>query len=109
VNESRALEDGVDSALEASERGRPGSRVDFRTAFWLATAGGGEALELPVGRFAPGYRFDAMLVDTRRPGSNLVVWQDADSLEDVLQKIVYNVGREGIRKVWVQGRLVADK
>ena len=40
VNASRALEDGVNPALDAAERGRPGSRIDFRTAFWLATAGG---------------------------------------------------------------------
>ena len=108
VNASRALDDGVDPALDAAGRGRPDSRVDFRTAFWLATAGGGEALELPVGRFEPGYRFDAILVDTRRPGSNLMVWQDADSLEDILQKIVYNAGREDIRRVWVSGRAVAE-
>ena len=109
VNASRALEDGVDSALDAAARGRPDSRIDFRTAFWLATAGGAEALELPVGRFEPGCRFDAMLVDTRRPGSNLMVWEDADSLEDVLQKIVYNAGRDDIRKVWVDGRVVEEK
>ena len=109
VNASRALEDGVNPALGAAERGRSDSRIDFRTAFWLATAGGAAALDLPVGRFEPGFRFDAILVDTRRPGSNLMVWEDADSLEDVLQKIVYNAGREDIRKVWVEGRLVADK
>ena len=109
VNASRALEDGVDPALDAATRGRPDSRIDFRTAFWLATAGGGEALELPVGRFEPGYRFDAILVDTRRPGSNLMVWEDADSLEDVLQKIVYNAGRDDIRKVWIDGRVVEEK
>ena len=109
VNASRALEDGVDPALDATTRGRPDSRIDFRTAFWLATAGGGEALELPVGRFEPGYRFDAILVDTRRPGSNLMVWEDADSLEDVLQKIVYNAGRDDIRKVWIDGRVVEEK
>ena len=109
VNASRALEDGVDPDLEAACRGRPASRIDFRTAFWMATAGGGEALGLPVGRFESGCRFDAMLVDTRRPGSNLMVWPDADCLEDVLQKIVYNAGRDDIRTVWVEGRVVADK
>ncbi len=109
VNASRALEDGVDPALDAPARGRPGSRVDFRTAFWLATAGGAAALDLPVGRFEAGCLFDAMLVDTRRPGSNLLVWEDADSLEDVFQKIVYNAGREDIRKVWVHGRVVSGE
>ena len=109
VNASRALEDGVDPALDAAGRGRPGSRVDFRTAFWLATAGGAAALDLPVGRFEPGCPFDAVLVDTRGPGSNLMVWPEADGLEDILQKIVYNAGREDIRKVWVEGRVVAER
>ena len=109
VNASRALEDGVDPALDAAGRGRPGSRIDFRTAFWMATAGGAEVLDLPVGKFEPGCAFDAVLVDSTRPGSNLIVWPDADSLEDVFQKIVYNAGRDDIRKVWVNGRLVAEK
>ena len=85
------------------------SRIDFRIAFWLATSGGAAALDLPVGRFAPGCRFDAMLVDTTRHDSNLVVWRDEDSLEDVLQKIIYNAGRDDIRKVWVDGRPVVEK
>ena len=75
----------------------------------MATAGGAAALNLPVGRFAPECCFDAVLVDTRRHDSNLMVWQDDDSLEDVLQKIIYNAGRDDIRKVWVNGRLVTDK
>src|SRR5581483_8254363 len=45
---SRRLESGVDPALERSERQRPGSRIDAVTAFWLATAGGGIALDLPI-------------------------------------------------------------
>ena len=75
----------------------------------MATAGGAAALGLPSGRFEPGCCFDAVLIDTERPDSNLIVWRDADSLEDVLQKIIYNAGRDDIRKVWVNGRLVAGK
>ena len=109
ITVSRALEDGVDPALDAGRRGRPASRIDFRTALWLATAGGADALGLPVGRFEPGCDFDAMLVDTRRNDSNLMVWGDADGPEDILQKIIYNAGRDDIRKVWVRGRVVNEK
>lgn len=109
ITASRALEDGVDPALEADARGRPASRIDFRNALWLATAGGADVLGLPVGRFEPGCDFDAMLVDTRRTDSNLIVWGDADGHEDVLQKIIYNAGRDDIRKVWVRGRVVNEK
>ncbi len=109
VAASRALEDGVDPALHSTRRGRPGSRIDFAEAFWLATAGGGEALDLPIGFFARGQDFDAMLIDTTVADSNLIIWEDLDSLDDVFQKIVYNAARNNIRRVWVGGRLVIDK
>ncbi len=73
----------------------------------MATAGGGEALGLKVGRFNEGYCFDAMVVDTAVVESNLLIWSGMDSLEDVLQKIVYNARRPNIRTVWVQGNIVA--
>ena len=62
-----------------------------------------------IGRIAPGCRFDALLVDTEVADSNLRLFRDFDSPEDVFRKIVYNAGRANIRKVWVEGRLVVDK
>lgn len=106
---SRMLEDGVDPRRPAVERGSPGSRIDFREAFWLATAGGGEVLDVPVGRLEPGFRFDAQLIDTSVPESNLRVFENVDAPEDVFQKIVYNATRANIRKVWVNGRPVVDR
>jgi guanine deaminase len=106
---SRALEQGTDPRRPAKKRGWPGARIDLFEAFWLATAGGAEALDLPVGRIAPGWRFDALLVDTDVAESNLRIFADVDSPEDVFQKIVYNAGRANIRKVWVEGALVVDK
>jgi len=106
VNVSRALEDGVDARRPAGERGTPGSRINFREAFWMATVGGAKVLNLPIGRFEAGYAFDALLVDTQIRDSNLVVWGGLDSADDVLQKIVNNADRQDIRNVWVQGRAV---
>jgi guanine deaminase len=54
---SRALEAGVDPTRPTGERGRASSRSDFRQALWLATAGGDEVLDLPVGRL---YLFSAL-------------------------------------------------
>lgn len=102
---SRSLEAGVDPELDRGQRRRPDSRVDALTAFWLATAGGGIALDLPIGLFREGYQFDAMLVDAQVPDSNLCVETD-DSPEDILQKIVYLAGRTNIREVWVANRRV---
>ncbi len=102
---SRSLEAGVDPALPRSERRRPESRIDTPTAFWLATAGGGLALDLPVGVFKEGFQFDALLIDARVAGSDLRV-ESVDTPEEVLQKIIYLANRINIRQVWVANRQV---
>ena len=102
---SRALEDGVNPSLPAAQRGRPESRIDFIEAFWLATAGGGEALDLPIGKFEPGYACDAIVIDTNTPASNVVIWPELDSPQDALQKILYNATRGNVCQTWVQGRI----
>ena len=106
VTASRALEDGVNPDLPAEERGTAGTRIDFREAFWMATAGGGEALGLKVGKFVEDYAFDAIVVDTDVADSNLIIWEDMDSGDDILQKIIYNADRRNIKRVWVQGEQV---
>ena len=75
----------------------------------MATTGGGRALKLDVGLFRPGYAFDAFVVDTAAADSNLVIWKEFDSTEDVLQKIIYNAGRTNIQRVWVQGSPVLER
>ena len=80
----------------------PGSTI-FE-AFLIATVGGGVALDLPLVLFAAGYAFDAIVVGVAVPDTNLVIWPDVDSPEDVFQKIVFNPGRHDIREVWVGGR-----
>lgn len=106
VTASRALEDGVNPKLPAAARGAQGTRIDFREAFWMATAGGGEALGLKTGKFLEDYAFDAIVVDTDVPESNLIIWEELDSGDDILQKIIYNADRQNIKRVWVQGNPV---
>jgi guanine deaminase len=102
---SRLLESGVDPELNRPSRRREASRIDAVTAFWLATAGGGIALDLPVGLFARGYQFDAILIDANVPNSNLHL-DPTDMPEEVLQKVVYSASRANLREVWVAGRSV---
>ena len=102
---SRTLESGVDPAQSRDERRRPDSRIDAITAFWLATAGGGIALDLPVGVFKEGFQFDAILVDARARDSNLRL-DTNDTPAEVLQKIIYQASRANIREVWVANRRV---
>lgn len=102
---SRTLESGVDAAQARDQRRHPDARVDVTTAFWLATAGGGVALDLPIGVFREGFQFDALLIDARVAGSNLHFDAD-DTPEEILQKIVYHCARVNIREVWVANRRV---
>ena len=81
--------------------------IDFRDAFYLATTGGGIALDLPVGHFSPGYQFDAMVIDTTAPSGTIRLWDDLDSGENILQKIIYTASKSNIAKVWIGGRDVS--
>jgi guanine deaminase len=102
---SRSLESGVDARLAREERRRPESRVDALTAFWLATTGGGVALDLPIGLFREGFQFDAIRIDAGQAGSNLRLAPE-DSPTDLLQKILYHAARANLREVWVATRRV---
>jgi guanine deaminase len=104
---SRMLETGNDARFPPAERrGRPGSRVDFRDAFYIATTGGGVALDLPIGNFNPGFYFDAIAVNAAAPQGSIRLWEDLDVGEKILQKIVYTTTKPNIASVWVGGRQI---
>ena len=104
---SRLLEEGVDPDLPPERRGRKGSRIDWRMAFFLATAGGADALGVRTGRFMPGNEFDAMIVDTQAREGSIRIFDEIDTIEDVLPKILYGASRRNISAVYVAGRAVA--
>lgn len=106
---SRLLETGVDAQRPKAERGLGEARLSVVEAFWLATAGGGEALGLPVGTFEAGQAFDLQVVDTKRPDSDLTGFGVFDTPADRLARILYLSSHDNVRKVYVQGRLVRDK
>lgn len=103
----RLLESGTDPALAAGERSaRAGQRVDVPTAFHVATAGGAQALGLPVGTFEPGKIFDAILVDPEAAGAPIRLWPELYSGDDeILEKLIYGVTRANISRVWIGGEL----
>jgi len=106
VHSARLLELGVDARLSADERGVPDSRVDFIEAFHLATAGGAEVLDLPVGRFEPGYQFDAIHINPDAQQGGIVRFDGLDTTEDLLQKTLYGATRSNIAAVWVGAQAV---
>jgi guanine deaminase len=108
ITMSRLLESGVDPALPPSRRASgKHARIDFRHAFHVATTGGARALDLPVGQFAPGYRFDAIIVDTYAEKGTIRLFEERDSGADILQKIIFTASKANIAGVFVDGRRVA--
>ena len=103
---SRMLESGVDPMLPRAGRGSPESAVTMATAFHLATAGGGVALDLPIGTFAPGYRFDALAIDPEAKNGGIRLFGEAEP-QAVIEKILYTATRANIAQVWVDGELVS--
>ena len=75
------------------------------TAFHLATAGGGEALDLPVGTFAVGQKFDAMLIDPRVAAGTIRLFGESDPVA-IFEKVLYTASRPNIAAVWIDGRRV---
>ncbi len=77
------------------------------TAFHLATAGGGVALDLPIGLFRPGYQFDAMIVDPEAAGGSIRLFGETEPVA-VLEKILYTASRPNIAAVYVSGERVVS-
>lgn len=99
VTASRMLEDGVNPDHTPTERGMKDARIDFRDAFYLATKGGAEVLDLPVGAFETGRQMDAILVELP---------DDFGPPDDLLQKIVMRSTPADIKATWVAGTQVHD-
>lgn len=107
VSMSRTLENGSDVNLSADQRGVADSRVNFIEAFHLATAGGAEVLDLPIGRFEKGCQFDALAIDPDVADGGILRFEGMDSIQDLLQKTVFGATRRNIRQVWVGGHSVS--
>lgn len=101
VVSARMLESGVDPERPGPGRGRPGARISALEAFWLATAGGGKALDLPIGLLRPGYAFDAIEIEA---GAGNLRIRPEDPPEAMVEKIVHLAGRAAIGRVWVGAR-----
>ncbi|WP_234496322.1 guanine deaminase [Vibrio maritimus] len=105
VSHSRVREAGTNTHI-MDQRGEAHSRVSFVEAFWLATHGGGLTLDLPVGIFKPGYYFDALVIDSNTAGSQVRIYDDLDSAQDALEKIIVHTTEPAISAVWVSGKQI---
>lgn len=103
VISSRMLNDGVNPALESDKRGRKDSSITLNRAFYLATAGGGEALKLPIGKLEKDYAFDIQIlkIDDTIPH----FYKEISDI-DILHKLLLLSESSNIKEVYVQGERV---
>ena len=101
------LEDGVDGLLPSTTRGVAGSRLSIVEAFHLATVGGADLLDQPIGLLAVGRSFDALVVRTDRPDAALQIWDEVDDDTRVFEKVVRLATPTDISDVFASGRRVS--
>lgn len=95
VMSSQIRQDGVAPADDGIEN----SRISMKTAFYLATRGGGESLHLPVGVIQEGYQADLQIVQER-------FQQPTDDTDNRLERLLYQVHRNDVKHVMVNGKIV---
>lgn len=110
ISASRLLESGTDANLPAAQRSQQtDTRINFMEAFYLATAGAADVLDCPVGTFAVGQQFDALILQLDHPDNQLNQFTEAGNWQDLFSCIVYNTQQTNIEQVWVDGaRLTLD-
>lgn len=106
VMSSHMLESGVNPKIKPQFRGVADAALTLKEGFYLATAGAGEALGMPIGRLEEGYAWDAQLIDTRAAAFPLPIFDAEESLDIIFQKILYLSTPANIKSVWVQGEKV---
>lgn len=97
VKSSQMLEDGVDSKLPAEKRGVTDSRISMTNAFYLATAGGAEALHLNSGQIETGRIADLQIVKAHRSLMPMTP-------QDVFERLMYQSEPADIKAVYVAGK-----
>ena len=93
------------------------STLSYADAFWLATSGGAEAINMKheLGQFKKGYLFDVQRIDVAPldgDGEALATQLHlfpSDSLADVFQKFVHLGDDRHVAEVFVHGRKVKGK
>lgn len=95
VMSSQIRQDGV----SPDDDGVADSRISMKTAFYLATLGGGQSLHLRVGAIRPGYHADLQIVQERFK-------QPTDNVDNRLERLLYQAHRNDVRHVLVDGHVV---
>lgn len=91
-----ALSQVRNDGISRDDEGIANSRISMVAAFYLATVGGAEALNLPVGRIQAGKIADLQVVKDRfkRP---------TETAQERFERILYQTHRSEIMQVYTQG------
>lgn len=100
IMSSRMLEDGVDSQLAPEVRGQESSAITAKNAFYMATIGGAESLNLTTGQIKEGYAADLQVVHTKYPTFG------RQKPEETFEKVMYQTTASEIDHVMTQGVFV---
>ncbi|ETS84568.1 hypothetical protein PFICI_02593 [Pestalotiopsis fici W106-1] len=94
------------NAREVMSQGRD-KGLDLAEIFFLATLGGAQVccLEDKVGNFRVGKHFDALLINSSRPGV-MTMLEDWDSTRTIFDKFIMTGDDRNIELVFVNGRRV---
>lgn len=109
ITAARMLENGVAPYPPENRQKIPGARISATEAFWVATAGGAQALDIPSGIFAPGKIFDALVVNLEKNTRCSSLSGERDTPEDLVQEIIFSLNRDDIISVYVAGKMVHGK
>ncbi|HEX2056743.1 MAG TPA: amidohydrolase family protein [Actinomycetota bacterium] len=99
-NRQSVFDEMRQASLMAKARLTDGSAVSAETAFALGTAGGADALGLPVGAIEAGRRADLVSLDLADPS----LWPVAT----LRKQVVSSIQQTAIDKVMVGGRVVVE-
>ncbi|WP_251546118.1 guanine deaminase [Limosilactobacillus caecicola] len=95
VMSSQIRQDGVGP----ESAGVDDSRISMKTAFYLATVGGGRSLHLPIGEIKPGFQADLQIVQER-------FVEPTDDSSNRLERLLYQTHRADVKRVIVNGVIV---
>lgn len=96
------LQNGVNHELDPAVRGVNDSLITSKKAFYLATIGGANALNLKTGQLKAGYLADLQIVENQpKP------FQKASD-QDIFDNLIYYTHENNIKKVYVQGYLAKE-
>jgi len=94
-------------------------QLSVASLLYLATLGGAQVcdLEQEIGSFAPGKKFDALIVNIKGDAGNPGLW-DSDEivgavskevLDGMLERFLFCGDDRNISRVYVQGRLIGGR